>query len=148
MARGAQARRPVLPTNDVQVHYGQGKQAAIHAVEPAAVAGQQRSAIFHAGAALQGRFAEIAELSGDVGHRSERQGFDGRDSGNRPVEEEEAEDQRSCERGGGAFPRLAGADDGGELVAAECAAHVVGADVSDPVEHQRVKEPIAAAGGQ
>ena len=51
---------------------GRGKHGAVHAVEEAAVSGQNGSAVFDAGAALDGRFRKVAKLAGDVGDQGER----------------------------------------------------------------------------
>src|SRR6185312_6779711 len=46
-----------------RVHHRHSEERAIEAVEHAAVSGQHRAAVLHAGAALEGGFGKIADLS-------------------------------------------------------------------------------------
>src|SRR5512132_1671146 len=70
--RGA---RSSYQNSEQSIHHRDAEQARINAIEPAAVARERGPAILHAGAALERRFAQVAELTRDVSRGSHGQYF-------------------------------------------------------------------------
>ncbi len=99
------------------------------------MSGQQRTAVLQSGAAFQGGFGKIAQLSRDIaGHRQHGRPPEGHLVRQRPLEIEQTEKcgrSHGCDR---ALPGLSGADARRELPATEGASDVQGGSVAGPVQ--------------
>ena len=129
---------------EIQIDGRDGEEAAVHAVEPSPMTRQRVPAVFDTGAAFQGGFGKISDLSNHVGDCGQNQGVDQRHMRQELAEIEITERNGGDHGGNGSLPGLLRADHRRQLVLSEATADIVGRGVADPVDHERKEQPVGA----
>ena len=136
-------RSPESPVEEV-VEDGDGEEHAVHAVQEAAVAGQDAPAVLDRAVALEQGLEEISELPRRGEQEPHHHDLPRREEA-RPVGRQHPRAQhRAAEATQHALHRLARAHRRAERVAAPDAAHEVGEGVPQPGDAGREEEPVPA----
>src|ERR1019366_4945197 len=85
---GKKAMGRCLHQHEVRVDHRKGEQGAVHAIQEAAVAGEDSAAVFDVRTALHGGFGEVTQLPGDVGGRGKGDGLPQGHAGEKSLEVE------------------------------------------------------------
>src|ERR1017187_7066774 len=117
------ASSPMKIAND-EIYYWQREEAAIQAVEPSTMTGQQSSAVLYSSSAFQAGFAQVPELAGNVGQSCQAQAFEQRHRWQQPGKIQGAINDRRRDRGRGSFPGFSGTHARRHLVAANQTSYV------------------------
>src|SRR6059036_707986 len=121
------------------VEYRCREDQAVHAIQHAAVAGDEPAGILDAGAALQGGFAEIAERRGDADYEAQPGGLTQAQGVQEPGVAGERGHDRSEQPADGSLPGLLWADGWRQGVSPQQGAHVIGGRIVGP-RHQEKEE--------
>jgi len=114
-----------------EIDHDHGEEQAIDTVEDTAVAGDDLAAVFNVGLAFDEGFGQVSQGGGDADEDAKQkgevpgdvEGEHGKEDGGGDGEDQAADD---------AFPGFAGADAGGEFVAAKEVAGEEGASIEAP----------------
>src|SRR5438132_4537339 len=119
------------PIPNEHIKHWRGEEQRVDAVEYAAVAGNRGGRIFHADAALQERFEEIAEDTEGHNRQSQPNAQGQRNVREPPVADDRDREHAADKSANGAFNGLLRTHDGRERMAAEPSARVVLRGVAD-----------------
>src|SRR5215469_10236413 len=122
--------QPIIPDNR------EGEDESVDTIKNTAVAGEERAGVLNAGAALVGRFEQIAHLAGDVAGCGHSEHVNRGDVYASPVFHGERDQEGAEEAGDRAFPGLLRAEMRDERMAANGPADEISGSVAHPGDDQ------------